>query len=190
MFGHLRTFQLLSKRHLQQWDDFAEGGDYLVFLHAWDTIDHNEIVWYKGKDEFDVKSYAVTPEDIIKDPSLNALLPRIAGWKVDKHPGLTGIATKYGVNETLERSICGSYTCLTDTLSQIDELASTHALATAHVKKVGLETSFPGGLAALRKLPVIRTRWGGVVRQRRCKQVKVLKLKAPVIWLPTCMRFN
>lgn len=36
MFGHLRTFQLRSKRHLQRWDDFAEGGDYLVFLHAWD----------------------------------------------------------------------------------------------------------------------------------------------------------
>ena len=162
MFGHLRTFKLLSKRHLQQWDDFAEGGDYLVFLHAWDTIDHNEVVWYKGKDQFSVQSYAVKPEDIIKDPALNDFLPRIAGWKVDKHPGLAGIAQKYSVNETFERSLCsGSSTCLLDSLSQIDELACAHALATAHAKKVGLETTFPGGLAALRKLPVIRTRWGG-----------------------------
>lgn len=117
-------------------------------------------MWYKGKDQFSVQTYAVKPEDIIGDSALIGSLPRIAGWKVDKHPGLSGVAKKYGVNETSERRICGGSSCVTDTLSQIDELARTHALATARVKAVGLETNFPGGLAALRELPVIRTRCG------------------------------
>jgi hypothetical protein len=121
-------------------------------------------VWWKNKDENSVRSFPLKPEDILKSPDLNGLLPRIAGWKVDAHPGLPAIAAKFGVDEAFQKGMCSDSTCLTDALAQIEELSRTHTLATSHVKRVGLEASFPGGAAALRSLPVIRTRPDVTVR--------------------------
>ena len=52
-------------------------------------------------------------EEIIKNPDLNRLLPRVAGWKVDTHPGLPAIAQKFGVDAAFEQRICAEKTCLT-----------------------------------------------------------------------------
>ena len=48
--GHLRTFPLLAKRQLEQWDEFAAGAPYLVYLHTFDSLDHSRRVWYRTAD--------------------------------------------------------------------------------------------------------------------------------------------
>ena len=167
MYGHLRTFHLLSRRHLKQWDDFAEGGDYLVFIHTWDELDHNEQVWYKAPGENDVRSFPISPADIVSNPSLNALLPRVAGWKIDTHPGRRAIAEAYGVDEEWEKTVCAPpMSCVSDALAQIDELKRTHELALTHVREARLRKRIPGGDEALRKLPVVRTRPDVTMRTR------------------------
>jgi hypothetical protein len=87
LYGHLRSFPLISQRQLEQFDTFAGGAPYLVFLHAWSELDHREQVWWRGGEAATNWASIDVPE-LLLNTTLNGLAPRLAASTVEPHPGL------------------------------------------------------------------------------------------------------
>lgn len=87
--GHLRTFPLISRRMRQQWDTFARGAPYLVFMHTWSEIDHRRKVWWRmNTGDVDEGLENLNARTLLKNVTLNALASHLAAAQVEVHPGL------------------------------------------------------------------------------------------------------
>jgi len=71
VFGHLRGFANISARVQKQWDAFAAGERYFMFLHTWSTIDHNGTVWWR--DSLSPELAKVRVRSLLHDPLANGL---------------------------------------------------------------------------------------------------------------------
>lgn len=156
VFGHLRTYPLISGRIRRQWDSFSEGAPYLVFLHTWSELDHSQRVWYRSgtPSEAVPRTRNGSVRAILDDPQTNALL--VAESEVDEHPGAAR-------TEGLSDDVCSRrYRCATDTARQLHELERAHGLAKRHLRASGWVARL--GSEWLSALPVVRTRPDVTVR--------------------------
>ncbi|KAK3271878.1 hypothetical protein CYMTET_19798 [Cymbomonas tetramitiformis] len=153
MYGHLRSFSLLSNKLKEIWDAFSEGKPYVVFLHTWDEIDHSAKAWHKIPG---VKlNITVDIHAMLADAGEDSILSKVVAHKVDPHPGLQAYNQKYGIGDL--DSVCRAQSsCVEDAAQQLDELAIVHHLAKEYLESSGIiERYSEEELAAL---PIIRTR--------------------------------
>ena len=111
LFGHLRSFRFISHTQRQQFDQFAEGRPYLVFLHTWTERDHDQPVWYRAH-----RRKISAPENVaikrnfsaisvLRNRSLNGLYDVMAMAQIDRHPGLPAFAAECNVSQR-DRATC------------------------------------------------------------------------------------
>ena len=160
MFGHLRSFQHISSRQRQQFDELAAGEPYLVFMHTWSERDHDRRVWYRSKRSQGEESAAAnfSALEVLRDPARNALLDVMAASSVEPHPGLEVSAEALNVTRR-DRKLCDAkrgWTCVSDSAQQFDELARTHRLAVGYLRSTRWYARL--GESRLRALTVLRTR--------------------------------
>ena len=146
VFGHLRGFANISARVQKQWDAFAAGERYFMFLHTWSTIDHNGTVWWR--DSLSPELAKVRVRSLLHDPLANGL--RATATMIEVQP------TAAPELQARDKELClRGEPCVSGTHRQLDELARVHRMAERHVRRWRAR---PGGEAWLQQLPVIRTR--------------------------------
>ena len=135
--GHLRTFPLLAKRQLEQWDEFAAGAPYLVYLHTFDSLDHSRRVWYRTADTArgaageERYSRRVLNERFNVSEIIAASPLPIAASEVSAHARV--VTTPRRLNVSDERCIHG-LTCVGDVSIQLQSLSRVHRLAGRHLR--------------------------------------------------------
>ena len=136
MFGHLRSFQYISHKQRAQFDQFAEGRPYAVFVHTWTERDHNQPVWYRPLRKAKRAHGNFSAIDVLRDPTLNGLHDVMAAAQVDRHPGLPAFAAMLKVRHS-DKAQCDrmrGMTCVSDAAQQLVELAHTHHMATTFLE--------------------------------------------------------
>ena len=149
VYGHLRSFPLISHQQAKQWDAFADGAPYLIFLHTWDRIDHGHHVWWRKAGAMEPLLAQLNITALLQDPQTNGLQAHLAAVLVERHPGLP--------HSNMSDSICvADVTCVADAAAQVDELGRVHALAGRYMRESGVDKLL--GEHGLARLPVIRSR--------------------------------
>lgn len=147
--GHMRSFPLISARQRLQWDTLADGASYLIFVHTWHQIDHQQTVWYRRD-----PNAALQPElRSLNTSSLlmeSSLKPRLAAFDIEWHPGLERF--RNGSDDVCISGI----TCVSDAIVQLYELKRVHDLARRFFAQP--QNRHLLGRRRLEQMPVIRSR--------------------------------
>lgn len=152
--GHLRTHPLIAKRQLTQWDAFAAGKPYLVFLHTFDELEHGRNVWWRVDERFREPAPAhVNVTEVIASSALRVAASEVsshAHFRAEAHLGRYGVADGRCLN---------GFSCASDVGLQLQELARVHRLAGRHLRqRLGLSAAQLGSLVVVRSRPDVTWR--------------------------------